>query len=72
VSKINPASNQKLIEITLDLIVLKALVEDAQKLGKDFYSFLLGIQSFIVILPRYIILEVKYPGFTITFRRDEE
>jgi hypothetical protein len=63
---------RKLIEITSDLVVLKALVEDTQKLRKDFYLFSLGIQSFIVILPRHMILEVKYPGFTITFRRDKE
>jgi len=72
VSEINPAGDQKLIEITSDLAVLKALAEDAQKLGKDFYSFSLGIQSFAVILPRHMIPEVECPGFAVTFRRDEE
>ncbi|KAH8758803.1 hypothetical protein BGZ57DRAFT_906933 [Hyaloscypha finlandica] len=59
-------------KLRVNLAVLKALAEDAQKLGKDFYSFSLGIQSFAVILPRHMIPEVECPGFAVTFRRDEE
>jgi hypothetical protein len=51
--------------------MLKSLADDAQNLGKDFYSFSLGIQSFAVILPKHMIPEIECPGLSVTFRRED-
>jgi hypothetical protein len=51
--------------------MLNALAENAQALGKDFYSFSLGSKSLAVVLPRNMIPEAECPGFAVTFRREE-